>query len=467
MSQLVERTGLFTTTQLYEPSHADVLPPAPMLTEFAPILPEEGPITGYGRSVLKDHLTLERRMLALEEITDKVAAYCKMLSTELPRKLKSKIAKQTQEIVEQKVLRQQEEMLARITVLEQRFDSVAGNLEKLLAHVSKSKNDSPEYQSAPITDQSNAFMTPRPRRNNTPQSHARPDNTPSVNRGKREPLSTIATASRSGQRCEISLAEMNELHSLGNEVNDIEAFTSTIDVDKDGSSVQQRENNMNSAELMPITSSLVSMPPAVPPVTAAAGKRPSSGNRTYKAYPRPSTVASYGASTTLTTSGLGSGTLTQPYSYRSRANFSATSVSSTAPEQSLLMHIGNQSITDKPVSSRIFPTVEAARTFEMIPGMSDDESSASSALVPPCVSQSDDPFTYLGSSLRTAYVRDTSPILTGKGTRSSTQAWLTSTSPTGTRAPSTEGQRIIKSRTSSRPSELPLARQAGLPSGKI
>lgn len=468
MSRLVERTGLFTTTQLYEPSHADILPPAPMLTEFAPIFPEEGPVTGYGRSVLKDHMTLEKRMVALEEITDKVAAYCKMLSTELPRKLKSKIAKQTQEIVEQKVLRQQEEILARITVLEQRFDGFAEKFNRLLARVSKSRSNSPEYQSTSVADPPNTFITPKPRRINTPQSHARPDVTPSVNRGKHESLSANAIASRAGPRCEISCAEMHELHNLGNEVNDIEAFTSTIDVDKDGSSVQQRENSVSSAESMPITSSLVSMPPTVPSVGASAttsNKRPGSSNRTYKAYPRPSTVAGYGATTT-TAVGSGSGSFIQPHSYRSRANFSATSISSTALEQNLLMHIGNQPLANKPTSSRTFPTVEAARTFEVIPGMSDDESSASSALVPPCISQSDDAFTYLGSSLRTSYVRDTSPILTGKGTRSSTQAWLTNTSPTGTRSSSTEGQRIIKGKIPSRPSELPLARQSGLPSGK-
>lgn len=453
MSQLVERTGLFTTTQLYEPSHSDVLPPAPMLTEFAPILPEEGPVSGYGKSILKDHLTLERRMLALEEITDKVAAYCKMLSTELPRKLKSKIAKQTQEIIEQRVLRQQEEMLARITVLEQRFDNFAEKFNRLLARISKSRSNSPEYQSTSTTDPAATFVTPKSRRVNTPQSHVRPDVTPSVNHGRREAHSANSIASRSGPRGEISCAEMHELQNLGNEVNDIEAFTSTIDVDKDGGSTQQREKSVRSAD--PVTSSLTSIPPAVP----ASSKRPGSANRTYKAYPRPSTVTGYGSGSVTT-----QGSLAQPYSYRARASISA--MSSTAPEQSLLMHIGNQSLADKPSVSRTFPTVEAARTFEMIPGMSDDESSASSALVPPCVSQSDDAFSYLGSSIRTAYIRDTSPILTGKGTRSSTQTWLTSTSPTGTRAPSTEGQRIIKGRPSTRPSELPLARPSGLPPGK-
>ena len=430
MSQLVERTGLFTTTQLYEPSHSDVLPPAPMLTEFAPILPEEGPVSGYGKSILKDHLTLERRMLALEEITDKVAAYCKMLSTELPRKLKSKIAKQTQEIIEQKVLRQQEEMLARITVLEQRFDNFAEKFNRLLARISKSRSNSPEYQSTSTTDPAATFVTPKSRRVNTPQSHVRPDVTPSVNHSRHEAHSANSIASRSGPRGEISCAEMHELQNLGNEVKSV-----------------------RSAD--PVTTSLTSIPPAAP----ASSKRPGSANRTYKAYPRPSTVTGYGSGSVTT-----QGSLAQPYSYRARASISA--VSSAAPEQSLLMHIGNQSLADKPSVSRTFPTVEAARTFEMIPGMSDDESSASSALVPPCVSQSDDTFSYLGSSIRTAYIRDTSPILTGKGTRSSTQTWLTSTSPTGTRAPSTEGQRIIKGRPSTRPSELPLARPSGLPPGK-
>lgn len=462
MSQLVERTGLFTTTQLYEPSHSDVLPPAPMLTEFAPILPEEGPVSGYGKSVLKDHLTLERRMLALEEITDKVAAYCKMLSTELPRKLKSKIAKQTQEIVEQKVLRQQEEMLARITVLEQRFDSFAEKFNRLLARISKSRSNSPEYQSASGAEPSNAYITPKARKINTPQSHIRPDVTPSVKHGRRESLSANSMAVRSGPRCELSCTEIHELQNLGNEVNDIEAFTSTIDVDKDSGSMQtqQREKSISSAE--PVTSSLAPVPPAVPSGTS---KRPGSASHIYKAYPRPSTVAGYGSGQ-LTAQG----SLPQPYSYRSRANLSAASTfasaSVIAPEQNLLMHVGSHALTDKPSVSRTFPTVEAARTFEVIPGMSDDESSASSALVPSCISQSDDAFACLGASLRTAYVRDASPILAGKGTRSSTQAWLTSTSPTGTRAPSTEGQRIIKGRSSGRPADLPLARPSGLPPTK-
>lgn len=340
MDRSVERTGVFGTLQLYEPPDTGTLPPTPMLTEFLPPIPEPVDLVGHGDALLSEHLTLENRMCKLEEITARVAAYCKMLSLELPKKIRSRIEKQTQAILETDVLPRVIDIEARVNTLEQRFDTLAGKFNRLLAKV-KSRSTSPALPIANTSPHKESYF---PAHGGELGHMVTPYETPTLKRKRPDSEKHISAT---------PAAEVHELQQAGSVAESVAAAMSLLDVEEvDALPSPRKDKSEGESELIA---------PFLPPAhtrleSPAAGKM--------RRHSAPGVSKASGVPTLVNIARVekrGTSGVAQSVSSRSNLNSQFDSEAATPPLMSSV------SATRRP------PVLETARAFELIPGMFEDE----------------------------------------------------------------------------------------------